>query len=394
MNLTASALSGPRCNLCGQLFAEPIYRSPQSTSLTTGGLLVPEPTEVYFCSACAHVHTRPILDLDRYYDQDYNINLHSAEEDDLYAWTAARTIYRSEHQAETLLNQLPLVPGAAVLDYGCGKATSSRRLLQARPDLRVHLFDVSDNYRPFWSGIGAEADWATYRMPAAWQGRFDAIYSFFVLEHVTAVPDILAELAQALKPAGLLYVLVPNLFRNTGDLLVVDHVNHFTRRSAAVALHRAGLALVAVDEESHSNALILTARRGAIRLDAGPPAEVDVLHCQVQALSEGWLRMQREILAFEANAQGRVAGVIYGSGFYGCLIAATLKDRSRIGALLDQNPHRQGQRRLGLPVVAPDGIPPGTDHAYIGLNPATAPAELDQVRARLGRVSEVFTFPK
>lgn len=382
----------PRCNVCDSPFDRPVYHSPQPTSLTTGGVLVPQPTEVFFCHTCGHVHTRPILNLDRYYDQDYNINLDSAEADDLYAWTPERSIYRSEHQAETLLRLLPLKRGAVVLDYGCAKAASSRRLLQARPDLRIHLFDVSENYRPFWADIGVAADWSTYRIPKTWEARFDAVYSFFVLEHVLSVPEALAELARVLKPDGALYLVVPNLFRNSGDLLVVDHVNHFTHASAPTALRRAGLILETVDEESHRNALILIARKAESGMAAKVPAQIGELHDRVQTIAEAWSRRQREILAFESSGPKRTAGVIYGSGFYGSLIAATLRHRDRIRSFLDQNPHRQGQQRLGIPVRAPDQLPPGADHAYIGLNPATPAAELELIRSRLPGLTEVFSF--
>ena len=385
----------PDCSVCGQKLGDKVYQSPRRVSLTTGGLMIPESTEVFFCHGCAHIYTRPVLDLERYYDKDYNINLSSAEDDDLYAWTPERSSYRSQHQAETLLRKLGLPQGAMVLDYGCAKAASSRRIAASREDLQIHLFDVSENYRAAWDKIAPAECCATYHLPVGWRARFDVVYSFFVLEHVTTLTRALDDIARVLKPDGRFYWIVPNVFRNHGDLLVIDHINHFTPVSINESLQRAGFQLEEVDEHSHRNAFVITARKQPRSNNSAPTlGAIESALAQTKAIADGWLQMQHDIRAFESGSSIRQSGVIYGSGFYGTLIATTLRDPARIRCFLDQNPHRQGQKRLRLPIVAPDQLPIGIDHAYIGLNPATSPEELAQVRKTLFPVEDVFVLSR
>ncbi len=57
-------------------------------------------------------------------------------------------------------------------------------MLAERPDLRASFFDVSDMYVDYWRALVPESEFATFETPEEWQGAFDAVVSFFMLEHV------------------------------------------------------------------------------------------------------------------------------------------------------------------------------------------------------------------
>jgi SAM-dependent methyltransferase len=361
------------CAVCGTQSRAPLYRSGAGTSITSTAWPVAAPTIVSVCTTCAHVQTDPLEAVEGYYDTAYNVHLESTDADDLYAVREGVPVYRAQHQAGVVLAKVDLAPGAAVLDYGCGKGMSLRELLAARPDLDAAVFDVSDAYRDAWDTFVPLRNQAAYRPPDAWAGRFDAVLSFFALEHAVDPLGFLAEVRALLRPGGTLHLTVPNVRRNAGDLIVVDHVNHFMPSSLRWALAAAGFGDVRIDENSHDAAYVVNARRGDAEPAADPaPAEIEKYLAEVRRCAALWSTAADEIAAYERNcARGRPAA-IYGSGFYGVFIASRLSDRSNLRSFLDRNVHQQAKRIFDRPVVAPEAISDDVEVVYAGLNPSRA----------------------
>jgi 2-polyprenyl-3-methyl-5-hydroxy-6-metoxy-1,4-benzoquinol methylase len=361
------------CVVCGTPSGAPAYRHDGTTSVSSTARPVAAPTAVYVCEVCAHVQTPPVADLGAYYDTAYNVHLESDEADDLYDVRDGVPVYRAQHQADVALEKLSLSPGASVLDYGCGKGMSLRALLAARPDLDGAVYDVSDAYRSAWDAFVPRRNQAAYATPPAWDGRFDAVLSFFALEHVADPRAFLSGVRRLLRPGGALHLTVPNVRRNVGDFIVVDHVNHFMPTSLRRVFAQAGFTSVRIDENAHDAAYVVTARRGVGgRADPAAPHEVSAYLAEAHAYAAYWKAASTAVSRFEAEqARGRPAA-IYGSGFYGVFIASRLADRSNVAYFLDRNPHQQGKRIFDLPVLAPTALGAEVKVVYVGLNPARA----------------------
>ena len=361
------------CAVCGTPSGAPAYRHDGAVSISSTARAIEVPTIVYVCEVCAHVQTPPLEDIGGYYDTAYNVHLESDEADDLYAVRDGVPVYRAQHQANVALEKLALPHGAAVLDYGCGKGMSLRALLAARPDLDGAVFDVSDAYRAHWDAFVPSANQAAYAPPATWAGRFDAVLSFFALEHVADPHRFLTRIRTLLRPGGELHLTVPNVRRNVGDFVVVDHVNHFMPSSLRRALLGAGFTDVRIDEEAHDAAYVVDARRGTgEEMPPIPRAEVAQYVAEARRAAAFWTAASDAVAGFEREtARGRKSA-IYGSGFYGVFIASRLADRSTLAYFLDRNPHQQAKRIFERSVRPPDGIEDDVEVVYVGLNPAQA----------------------
>ena len=90
-----------------------------------------------------------------------------------------------------------------------------------------------------------------------------------------------------------------------------------------------------------------------------------------------WNEFGDRVSAFEKAGSG--AAAIYGSGFYGTFIHASLAEPDAVNCFLDQNPHRQKQTLLGKPILAPETLPDSVERLYAGLNPRVARDELAAV---------------
>jgi SAM-dependent methyltransferase len=374
-----------QCILCGSPLDQPVYRSPGNLSVTSLRELYPVCTEVYFCPRCAHLQTPQLTDLEAYYDQTYKMLTDTEDEDQLYEVVGDQSIYRYPHQTKTLLDKLDLSAGAKILDYGCATGTTLKHVLAQRPDLQGHLFDVSRMYVPFWERFLPPENWAIYEPRKEWAGSFDLVMSFFALEHVARPVSMLSAIRQLLRPQGQLYFIVPDVYANICDLVVADHVNHFSTESLRYAVGAAGLELVEIDQKSHHSAFIVIARKSEPKEGVSPaPEELTSLQARVDQMAGYWRSFAEKLRYFEHSYLSE-RSAIYGAGFYGTLMATALADLPKVVCFVDRNPHLQGKTLLGKPILPPERLPEEVRVIYVGLNPTIARAEMNKLPLWLDR---------
>jgi SAM-dependent methyltransferase len=379
-----------RCLVCEAPVGAPVFDSMSERAITSLGRLRPGRTRVWWCGDCGHLQTEPLADIAEYYDRDYELLTSSEDEDQVHAIVDGRVVYRTEFQAELILERHGgLSAGAKVLDAGAGKGGTLRHVLTRRPDLDGHLFDVSDRYRPFWERLVDADRCATHELPAEWSGRFDLVTSLFVLEHVPDPVTILGTYRALLTPGGRLHLLVPDVGANPADFIVCDHVNHFSAASLRCALERSGFEIAALDADAHRGALLAIAAPGAAREHRPDPATLAALTARTEAMRAGFASLATDVRSFERDHPGPAA--VYGAGFYGTMLDATLERPAR--CFVDRNPHLQGTTHLDRPVVAPDALPQDVTTVYVGLNPAIAREAIAEIAGWRQRPLDLFFLP-
>ena len=364
-----------QCNVCNTKLGAPIYEANSEMAITSLCELHPGKVRVWGCYSCGHLLGEALADTRDYYESQYRILLDHEEEDQIYELQGERIIYRTEHQVTTLMNKLKLSRGARVLDYGCAKASMPRQLLLQRPDLQIHLFDVSDMYTAYWQKFLPDGRWSIHDTPEFWQGSFDVVTSFFALEHIPEPFDSVLRVASLLVEDGIFYGIVPDTFGNVADFVVMDHVNHFTNSSLYALLRKAGFKDIQIDADVHRGALVFIARK------TGPVSDSPDLSASLDAsrqLASYWVSIGDRIRASEAE-YADISSAIYGSGFYGAYIASQLKEPERLKCFLDKSPFQQGKNIFGRKVLAPKELPDDIRLLYIGLNPTIARDTVDNL---------------
>lgn len=368
-----------KCSVCNSCATALIYESASDISLTSLCQFQYGKTKIWQCSACGHLFGRELSDTRGYYSTDYRILLDHEDEDQIYEVQADRIVYRIEHQLDTLLSMVDFKNGARFLDYGCAKGAMSKRLIATRPDLQIHLFDVSESYREYWRSFIGHERCAVDDIPEDWKSSFDIVTSFFAMEHI---PDPLATarmIRDLLSDGGCFYGIVPDPLGNYADLVVIDHVNHFTQSSLFCLLRQAGFENIHISRDVHRGALVFKASTTG-STSISPTVELE----EARTACAFWMSISNRIWVAEDQYADKAAA-IYGSGFYGAYIGSLLRRPGNLRCFLDASPFQQGKQLMARPIFAPSALPQDIEVLYVGLNPAFARniiSQMDWIKAR------------
>ena len=373
-----TSMMWPNCNICATPFGPPaIDLAPPA--LTTTNQSVDLPTRVFICGQCGHIQSPELPDLGNFYDTQYRISLESEEHDQIYATANGKPIYRTDVQAQVVLELCSLKPSAKVLDYGAAKGATLRKIKAKRGDIEPHIFDISDDYRKSWAAWLPGECCATYDLDPTWKGRFDLITAHYVLEHVPQAVASLKHLKSFLAPDGAIFFSVPDWEANPGDLLVADHVNHFTETSIRRAVREAGMKVQRIERTLLPTAFTVVCVPTGIEPN---PNHADVarsvkigVDCAA-GLSRACARLDEKFAA----GQNRKSA-IFGSGFYGMFLFTRAAGKVSISSFLDNNPHLWSTKIFDVAVLPPKSLPDNIEVVYVGLNPTRARAIVKETPA-------------
>ena len=347
------------CNVCGNSEMQIVFKksAPCVSSVKT---ILETDMQVIHCGACNHVQAINNVDLQKFYDVDYEISLDSDDHDQLHLDTEGNFIERTKLQAQILMTKMDAKTNPKVLEFGCGKATTLKHLSEMM-EIQPYVFDVSDSYRKSWDVWINRANQATYSLPNEWKSKFDVICLHYVLEHVAKPVEVLRQIKPFLAVGGMIYLSVPNFQKNIGDLFVVDHINKFTKESLEQLASKAGYSLDTISDDNLDSAWIVVLsinKRAEIKTSGLADPYINTL---------GILSHGTKILEQVEKLTVGPKTAIFGAGFYGALLANSKS--KNIKCFLDNNIHLQDTKLYGFPVYAPSRCPDEIETVIFALNP-------------------------
>ena len=377
-----------KCNSCSSAIDTPSFISDSNVSITSLCELKNGKTKKWVCKKCGHILGEPFSNNEEYYSSEYKILINSSDEDQIYDTVKGEIIYRTDHQIRTLLSKVEISKGLRLLDYGCAKASTPRSLLKEKPDINLHLFDVSDMYVEYWKEFIPEEKFSINVIPPQWYNSFDIVTSFFALEHIPDISKALKDIYKLLNHKGLFYGIVPYVFDNIADFVVRDHVNHFTIKSLSNVLIECGFNIKFLESTLHRGALVFCVEKNSNKTSFSPPSNE---YSNALDLAQYWTNIDRSILEIEKKWSDKPTA-IYGSGFYGTYVAKTLRNLNFVTCFIDKNPYQHDKNLFYLQVKPLDQIPKEVDRIYLAVNPIIASKVSDELQQTLNRTFEIFTL--
>jgi 2-polyprenyl-3-methyl-5-hydroxy-6-metoxy-1,4-benzoquinol methylase len=342
-------MTGRSCQVCAQSALEFIPEYAKLPRATSDSRPWPAGGKLAVCVHCGAIQKIPdakwIDEIDRIYT-GYDIYHQSAGSEQLI-FSGGHAEPRSKRLIDYILREVGLPAAGRLLDIGCGNGAALRNFSEVLPSWSLHGAELNDSTIEALRAIPGFVNLHTGSL-ANIDERFSLITLIHTLEHVLSPVERLGEAARLLEPNGTLFVEVPNAETSPFDLLVADHLLHFTSATLGLVAGAAGLRPVQLGNHLIAKELTLLASAG--RADAGelrPEHGIALAKKTVAWLGEICASVQ------SAAADGPLA--IFGTAIAGMALYGAFRDS--VEFFVDEDPHRIGRHYDGKPVLAPAAAP-------------------------------------
>lgn len=289
---------------------------------------------------------------------------------------------RSEVIVSRLTAKGVLPDSGTALDVGCGSGATLKVLSRELPRWRLFGIELDGRNHAHLSAI-PRLEKVYYGTPADIDNQFDLVTSIHSLEHFPSPFDVLQSLRTKVKESGHLFVQLPYAGENPFDLVIADHLMHFSPRTIARIVERAGFQVDGVDTTWVLKEISLLARVDQRRTGHARYAQ----HPEFRGgrASVNWLFSVIEDAASCARQSGSFG--IFGTSICATWLAASLP--AKVSFFVDEDPLRQNRDYMGSPVLSPQQVAPGST-VFLAL----APLVEANVRRRLAPLGIKFVCPK
>jgi SAM-dependent methyltransferase len=313
--------------------------------------------------------------------RDYEMYHQSASNDQaIFDPVSGRPSGRCEVLARRLLESGVLPGSGTLLDVGAGSGAMLAAFSAACDDWALFGLDLDDRKEQALRAIPRFQQLFTAR-PEELVRQFDLLTLIHSLEHFTDPLAMLRVLRSRIIAGGRLFVQVNNVDRTPFDLVVADHLCHFTPRSLARMAVGAGYRIESLKTDWVNKEISLLASTDSHSAEPAaddPQEEITKIAGNVAWLS-GMLQHARE------SARTAEFG-IFGTSVAATWLASGLGEAVKF--FVDEDPAREGRTHLGRPIFKPAQIPPRSV-VYL----AFAPEVSNAISRRLVGLPVQFAMP-
>jgi ubiquinone/menaquinone biosynthesis C-methylase UbiE len=342
--------------------------------------------ELALCSQCGTVQKPVTAALRDETEEIYRLyamyhQSRTAAEQLSFASGTGTAMPRSNRLAKILGDYLDFSTRARFLDIGCGTGVTLRAMHEAAPSWSLEGYDPHLKNVDQLTALPGVAAIHTGRLADLPAKTYDCITCVHTLEHVINPQNLLKDARVLLADGGFLVIHVPYFQENFFELMIADHVSHFTPETIIPLLHAANLAPVTCTTTSIPREMAVLARSAD---SAGFKTQINQNideKSKIVASGLAWLNDALE-LAKEAASASKKFGV-FGTSIAATWIAANLQ--APLDFFVDEDTSRIGNDHMGRPIIAAGAVPAGSA-LFLALTPwvaADVAKRLSNISARL-----------
>jgi SAM-dependent methyltransferase len=334
------------------------------------------------CHGCGAIQKIPDAewfdDINRIY-RGYEIYSLSAGAEQVIFEPSGEAAPRSSRLVDFVCNHAPLPSRGRLIDIGCGNGAALKRFSEVLPNWKLYGSELSAAALPFLESLPNFVQLFTVE-PREIEGSYDLVTMIHSLEHMPHPGQTLVEASRLLSDTGILFVEIPDVETSPFDLIVADHLAHFSRATLRFLCELKGFSVQALRNDLLPKENTLLAMRGRVEVQR-PDAGVGIT---IAKRNVAWLKAVIEAARGVASRSPQFG--IFGTSISGTWLFGALRDR--VAFFVDEDESRIGQHFEGRPIVSPANVPNGA-HVFVPLIPAVA----ERVIARLTPFGIRLTAP-
>lgn len=356
-----------KCSICEVLGVELVMAYNELMRVSSDCKLFDYGGHIGFCRNCGAIQkpqTRKLQQgLKKIYQQYSLYYQGGGDEQKILDSTGISFAPRSEGLIETINKERLLFDGASVLDFGCGNGCLLSQFGEVAQCIQ-YGYEVSDSYESELKKNSGFSGLYTGNL-ATINRKFDLIVFNHSLEHIVNIRQTLKILRDKLEPNGRLLIQVPDIEKNPFDLIIADHIFHFTTNSLSNLLKSVGYEILSVAKKVSKKEITLIVGRAE---NSQSPTITN---------EEGGLLLYNNIDWLQTiSTEARLCGerVAAGIALFGSSISAVWLSAYIKGALVnyvDEDDGRVGAKIDGVEIVRMDQLPAHTP-VYLGVLPSLA----------------------
>lgn len=339
--------------------------------------------KLFVCLTCGCVQKLPdahwLEEIDGIYS-NYEVYYQSGGEEQIVFDRVTGTLrQRSDVILERLAAEKQLGAKGRAIDVGCGNGATLRAMSRTLTGWSFSGYELKDGALPRLSRIPRFEKLYTGILGAI-DERFDLVTMVHSLEHFPSPRDVLLQLLPVVGN-GKIFINVSNIAENPFDILIADHLMHFSPEILSDLLRRAGFLTTLVATDWVPKEISLLAKKAENKkmkdssenfLEAHKAEKVFV--CMSAYVD--WLRNtvdQVRTLVHEGRSLG-----IFGTSIAATWLAETLP--AGVDFFVDEDSSRVGKEHRGKPILHPSQVPESA-RVYFALVPSLAETIADRLKA-------------
>lgn len=372
------------CLVCQQASLRRIAAFASLPRITSDCRPYPSGGDLFVCADCGAVQKAPtdlwfaeIAGIYSGYDAYYQSG--RGEEQIVFDRATGTPRRRSDVLLSGLASKANLPARGRALDVGCGNGATLSAMSATLADWTFSGYELGDSALPRLARIQGFESLHTGRLDAIAQ-RFDLVSMVHSLEHFPSPFSTLTNMLPIVGN-GKLFIEVCNVEENPFDILVADHLMHFSPATLKKLLHRSGFETVFLETDWVAKEISLLARvqdpqiedTSTILTVTGDP---DKTYERIAAYVF-WLQKLRELALIAAD--GKHPFGLFGTSIAGTWLASQIINK--VDFFVDEDVTRVGREHLGRPVISPENIPKNAKLLF-----ALAPNVASTIAERLAHV--------
>lgn len=288
---------------------------------------------------------------------------------------------RSDVIASNLYEKCDFSDEGMVLDVGCGHGVTLAAFQKILPNWKLYGYELDDSKVDHLNKIKNFQGLLTENLSDI-KTKFNLVTMVHSLEHFVNPLETLIALKNLLKPAGRLFIQVCNVEENPFDILIADHLTHFSPDSLSFAANAGGY-----EVELICSNWVKKEISAVLRLKTLAPK----LLKNDQLGKDSFLSLHKKNIWLSRLVEKAGLGVAGGNsyGIFGTSIAATwiaLELGGKIDFFVDEDPNRIGKIYLEKVILSPASIPKNSV-VFLAMAPVVARHIAVRLRANIPGVN-------